>query len=149
MQNHSCECLVTFGAVLERLGSISLPLEASWPHLVTLLGLSGDVLGRTTRLWCVSKGVLGRLLGVLTSSKARLGRVLRRLVSSQGSPRDAMSENDQNARLLLIDFGSKSIPKKLGKSIMKNKRQHHNTTVLCRLDKTLNDLRRQGKARQE
>jgi len=95
-----------------------MPLEASWPHHVILLGLFRDVLGRTTRLRCV----LGRLLGVLTSSKARLGKVLgrlagslgrldlvpdaswevlRRLVSGQRSPRDAMSENDQNKRLPL------------------------------------------------
>ena len=76
-----------------------MPLEASWPHLVTLLGPSGDVLGRPKRLRGVSKGVLGRLLGVLTSSKARLGSVLRRLVSGQGSPRDAMSENHQKKSL--------------------------------------------------
>ena len=56
-----------------------MPLEASWPHLVTLLGPSGDVLGRPKRLRGASKGVLVRLLGVLTSSKARLGRVLARL----------------------------------------------------------------------
>ena len=61
-----------------------MPLEASWPHLVTLLGPSGDVLGRPKRLRGVSKGVLVRLLGVLTSSKARLGRVLARLETFLG-----------------------------------------------------------------
>ena len=61
-----------------------MPLEASWPHLVTLLGLSGDVLGRPKRIRCVSKGVLKRLLSVLTSSKARLGRVVGRLEGSLG-----------------------------------------------------------------
>ena len=84
MINHACECLATFGAVLERLGSVSMRLEASWPHLVILLGLSGDVLGRPKRIRCVSKGVLRRLLGVLTSSTARLGRVLGRLETSLG-----------------------------------------------------------------
>ena len=113
MKNHACECHVTFGAVLERLGSVSMPLEASWPHLVTLLGPSGDVLGCPKHLRGVSKGVLETFMGVLTSSKARLGRVLRRLVSSQGSPRDAMSENHQNARLLLVDFGPKNVAKKM------------------------------------
>ena len=96
---------------MARLGSVSMPLEASWPHLVTLLGPSGHVLGRPKGLRGVSKGVLGGLLAVLTSSKARLGRVLRRRVSRQGSPRDAMSENDQKNRLPLIDFGSKNVPK--------------------------------------
>ena len=61
-----------------------MPLETSRPHLKTLLGLSGDVLGCPARLRCVSKGVLGWLLGVLTSSKARLGRVLGRLGGSLG-----------------------------------------------------------------
>ena len=59
-----------------------MPLEASWPHLVTLLGPSGDVLGRPKHLRGVSKGVLETFMGVLTSSKARLGRVLRRLERS-------------------------------------------------------------------
>jgi len=56
-----------------------MPLEDSWPHLVTLMGLSGDVLDRPMRLRCVFKGVLGQLLGISTSSMARRGRVLRRL----------------------------------------------------------------------
>ena len=84
MKNHACECLVTFGTVLERLGSVPMPLETSRPHLKTLLGLSGDVLGCPARLRCMSKGVLDGLLGVLTSSKARLGRVLGRLEGSLG-----------------------------------------------------------------
>ena len=99
-------CLLTFGAVLERLGSVSMPLEASWPHLLTLLGLSGDVLGRPKRIRCVSTGVLRRLWGVLTSSKARLGRVSGRLEGSlgrvdlvQGTPWEGLEASCEQPRV--------------------------------------------------
>ena len=83
-----------------------MPLEDSWPHLVTLLGPSGDVLGCPESLRGVSKGVLGWLLGVLTSSKARLGRVLGRLEGSlgrldlvQGASREGLEASCEQPRV--------------------------------------------------
>ena len=93
-----------FGTVWGRLGPPRGPLGR-------VLGGLGWFLGGLDVVRGASWGVLGGLLGVLTSSGARLGTVLRRLVGGLGTPWEAWTENDHKNRLVLIDFGSKNVPK--------------------------------------